>query len=87
MSVPPASEYPILQARAEGTVSAEVSFDSCTVQDLALTLDAGVLHAAAELPQSSDGQPQGRWRVPLADLILMKCWPDRYHLDRLRELL
>jgi hypothetical protein len=46
-----------------------------------------VLFGDAELPLTPDGRPESRWRTPPADLMLMKCRHDRYHLDRLREVL
>jgi mycothiol maleylpyruvate isomerase-like protein len=63
--------------------------DSATerIQALALSLPDDVLFTPAELPQTPDGRAESRWRTPLADLMLMKCWHDRYHLARLREIL
>ena len=57
------------------------------IQDLALSLPDDVLFTPAELPQTPDGRSESRWRTPLADLMLMKCWHDRYHLGRLHEIL
>jgi hypothetical protein len=66
---------------------AEYTTETERLQDLALTLDDDVLYTPAELPQTSDGRAENRWRVPLADLMLMKCWHDRYHLERLHQLM
>jgi uncharacterized damage-inducible protein DinB len=65
----------------------ELDTATARVQELALSLPEDVLFTAAELPQTPDGRPESRWRTRLADLMLMKCWHDRYHLGRLRDLL
>jgi hypothetical protein len=65
----------------------ELNAETERIQDLALTLTDDALFAVAELPQTPDGRPENRWRVRLADLMLMKCWHDRYHLERLRDVL
>jgi hypothetical protein len=65
----------------------ELNTETGRIQDLALTLTDAALFAVAELPQTPDGRPENRWRTRLADLMLMKCWHDRYHLGRLREVL
>ena len=65
----------------------EFSEETARLQSLALALPDAVLFADAELPQTPDGRPENRWRTQLADLMLMKCRHDRYHLDRLREVL
>jgi len=57
------------------------------IQELALSLPDDVLFSVAELPQTPDGRPENRWRLPLANLMIMKCWHDHYHLARLREVL
>jgi len=57
------------------------------IQALALSLPDEVLFSVAELPQTPDGRLENRWRVPLANLMIMKCWHDHYHLARLREVL
>ena len=65
----------------------ELDAATARMQELALTLSEDSLFSAAELPQTPDGRPESRWRTRLADLMLMKCWHDRYHLGRLRDLL
>jgi uncharacterized damage-inducible protein DinB len=57
------------------------------IQELALSLSDDLLFTAAELPQTPDGRPENRWRTRLADLMLMKCWHDRYHLERVTQIL
>jgi hypothetical protein len=69
----------------------EASFDeldaaTAGMQELALTLPHDVLFGMATVPQSNDGRPENRWRVRLADLMVMKCWHDRYHLERLEDV-
>ena len=65
----------------------ELDAATARIQELALSLPDDLLFTAAELPQTPDGRPESRWRTRLADLMLMKCWHDRYHLDRLQEVL
>lgn len=65
----------------------EFSEETARLQGLALALPDAVLFGEAELPQTADGRPESRWRTQLGDLMLMKCRHDRYHLDRLREVL
>jgi len=65
----------------------ELDAATADIQELALSLPDDLLFTAAELPQTPDGTAENRWRTRLADLMLMKCWHDRYHLGRLRELL
>ena len=65
----------------------ELDTATARIQQLALSLPEDVLFTPAELPQTPDGRSQSRWRTPLADLMMMKCWHDRYHLGRLREIL
>ncbi|OLC51558.1 MAG: hypothetical protein AUH43_02375 [Acidobacteria bacterium 13_1_40CM_65_14] len=65
----------------------ELDAATVRIQELALSLPDDLLFTAAELPQTPDGRPESRWRTRLADLMLMKCWHDRYHLDRLQEVL
>jgi hypothetical protein len=64
----------------------EFARETARVQELALSLSDAVLFTPAELPLTPDGTAGHRWRRALADLMLMKCWHDRYHLDRLREI-
>jgi hypothetical protein len=65
----------------------ELDAATAQIQELALALPDDVLFMTAELPQTPDGLPEHRWRTRLADLMLMKCFHDRYHLDRIRDLL
>ena len=65
----------------------ELDAATARIQDLALSLSDDLLFTAAELPQTPDGRPENRWRTRLADLMLMKCWHDRYHLDRVARIL
>jgi uncharacterized damage-inducible protein DinB len=65
----------------------ELDAATARMQELALSLSEDALFSAAELPQTPDGRSESRWRTRLADLMLMKCWHDRYHLGRLRDLL
>ena len=65
----------------------ELDAATAQMQELALTLPDDVLFRTAELPQTPDGLPEHRWRARLADLMLMKCFHDRYHLERIRDLL
>jgi len=65
----------------------EIDIATGRIEELALSLPDDLLFTAAELPQTPDGRPENRWRTRLADLMLMKCWHDRYHLDRIRDLL
>jgi mycothiol maleylpyruvate isomerase-like protein len=65
----------------------EFDAETARIQELALALPDDVLFMTAELPQTPDGLPEHRWRTRLADLMLMKCFHDRYHLDRIRDLL
>jgi hypothetical protein len=69
----------------------DASFDeldaaTAGIQEFALTLPHDVLFGMTTVPQSNDGRPENRWRVRLADLMLMKCWHDRYHLERLEDV-
>jgi Mycothiol maleylpyruvate isomerase N-terminal domain len=57
------------------------------IQDLALSLPDDVLFSEALLPETPDGRPENRWRSRVADMMLMMCMHDRYHLERLREVL
>jgi hypothetical protein len=65
----------------------ELDVETARIQELALALPEDVLFMTAELPQTPDGRPENRWRARLADLMLMKCFHDRYHLERIRDLL
>ena len=65
----------------------ELDAATARIQELALSLSDEVLFTAAELPQTPDGRPENRWRTRLADLMLMKCWHDRYHLERVTQVL
>lgn len=65
----------------------ELDVETARIQDLALALPDDRLFMTAELPQTPDGLPEHRWRAQLADLMLRKCFHDRYHLERLRRLL
>ncbi len=65
----------------------ELDTATARIQELALTLPDDALFMTAELPQTPDGRPEHRWKTRLADLMLMKCFHDRYHLNRLRQLL
>jgi len=65
----------------------EVDEETARIQELALALPDELLFMTAQLPQTPDGRPENRWRTRLADLMLMKCFHDRYHLDRIRDLL
>lgn len=64
-----------------------VEFDAETkrLQDFVLAVSHDLLFQSAQLPQTSDGTPAGRWRMSPADLILAKCQHDRYHLERIRD--
>ena len=65
----------------------EFDAETAGLQDLALSLPDDVLFAVAELPQTPDGTAANRWRRRPADLMLMKCWHDRYHIGRLHQIL
>jgi len=65
----------------------ELDAATARIQELALSLSDDLLFTAAELPQTPDGRPESRWRTRLADLMLMKCWHDRYHLERVTQIL
>src|SRR5262245_22769563 len=69
------------------TIFREFDAETLRLQDLAMSLPDEVLFAVAELPQTPDGTAANRWHRRPADLMLMKCWHDRYHLDRLRGIL
>jgi hypothetical protein len=78
------------ERRRDATLDAlcrEFDAETVRLQDLALSLPDDVLFAVAELPQTPDGATASRWRRRPADLMLMKCWHDRYHIGRLRQLL
>jgi hypothetical protein len=65
----------------------ELDVETARIQELALTLPDDRLFMTAELPPTPDGLPEHRWRAQLADLMLRKCFHDRYHLERIRGLL
>jgi uncharacterized damage-inducible protein DinB len=65
----------------------ELDAATARIQELALSLSDDLLFTAAELPQTPDGRPESRWRTRLADLMLMKCWHDRYHLEGVTQIL
>jgi hypothetical protein len=65
----------------------ELDAATSRIQDLALSLPDDVLFGEAALPQTPDGRPENRWRARVADMMLMMCMHDRYHLERLRDVL
>lgn len=65
----------------------ELDAATARIRDLALSLPDGVLFGEALLPQTPDGRPENRWRARIADMMLMMCMHDRYHLERLHDVL
>jgi hypothetical protein len=65
----------------------ELDAATARIQDFALSLLDEVLFGEAVLPQTPDGRPENRWRARAADMMLMMCMHDRYHLERLRDVL
>ena len=65
----------------------ELDGATARIQDLALSLPDEVLFSEAVLPETPDGRPENRWRARVADMMLMMCMHDRYHLERLRDVL
>jgi hypothetical protein len=64
----------------------EVDTATTRLQDLALSLSDEALFREGVLPQTPDGRPETRWRARPADMMLMKCMHDRYHLERLGDV-
>jgi hypothetical protein len=65
----------------------ELDASTTRIQDLALSLPEDVLFSEAVLPQTPDGRAENRWRARVADMMLMMCMHDRYHLERLHDVL
>lgn len=64
-------------------------FDSETarLQDLVLALPPESLFAESAFPAAPTGDPAARWRGNSAQIALMKCMHDRYHLGRIQQWL
>jgi len=74
------------RGRSVDAAFAEFERETSRLQDLALELPDETLFGVADLPMTPDGTAAGRWRQRVAEVMLVKCFHDRYHIDRLRDL-
>jgi len=65
----------------------EFDAETTRLQELVLELPEPALFSDSEFPLAPSGDPAALWRGTIAQMALMKCAHDHYHLSRIRHWL
>lgn len=65
----------------------EFETETTRLQDLVIELPQPALASESEFPLAPSGDPASLWRGNSAQIVLMKCVHDRYHMGRIRHWL
>ena len=65
----------------------EFETETTRLQDLVIELSEPALASESEFPLAPSGDPAALWRGNSAQIVLMKCVHDRYHMGRIRHWL
>jgi uncharacterized damage-inducible protein DinB len=70
-----------------GALLQEFDQETRRLQELALELPEETLAAETDFPLAPSGDPTSLWKGNSAQIILMKCTHDRYHIGRIQQWL